>query len=49
LNIVANKLLEKETLFKSDLDEFIGKRTFDHPSIPLNPTTAESTGSEEVA
>ncbi len=49
LNIVANKLLEKETLFKSDLDEFIGQRTFDHPSIPRRSESTDSASSEEVA
>jgi len=48
LNVVANKLLEKEILFKSDVEELIGKRPFEEPVIPINQST-ESSDSEEVA
>jgi AFG3 family protein len=35
LNTIAEALLAKEILFKSDLDELIGKRTFDEEPIPV--------------
>ena len=30
LELLANKLLEKEILFQSDLEEILGKRPFEH-------------------
>ena len=35
LNKIAEALLEKEILFKADLEELIGKRLFDEESIPV--------------
>ncbi len=35
LNKIAKALLEKEILFKADLDELIGKRSFDEETIPV--------------
>lgn len=35
LNAVAKALLEKEILFKSDLEELIGKRSFDEEPLPV--------------
>ena len=35
LNKIAEALLAKEILFKSDLDELIGKRTFDEEPVPV--------------
>lgn len=36
LEKIARALLEKEILFKSDLEELIGKRTFDEESLPVS-------------
>jgi len=38
LNKIAQALLAKEILFKADLDELIGKRTFDEETIPVAVT-----------
>jgi AFG3 family protein len=38
LNKIAKALLEKEILFKADLDELIGKRTFDEETVPVAVT-----------
>ncbi len=35
LNTIAKSLLEKEILFKSDLEELIGKRSFDEEPLPV--------------
>ena len=35
LNKIAEALLAKEILFKSDLDDLIGKRTFDEEPVPV--------------
>ncbi|MCC6570064.1 MAG: AAA family ATPase, partial [Chitinophagales bacterium] len=36
LEKIARALLDKEILFKSDLEELIGKRTFDEESLPVS-------------
>ncbi|HQO32958.1 MAG TPA: AAA family ATPase, partial [Chitinophagales bacterium] len=36
LEKIARALLEKEILFKSDLEELIGKRTFDEEPLPVS-------------
>ncbi|HPW85838.1 MAG TPA: ATP-dependent zinc metalloprotease FtsH [Chitinophagales bacterium] len=36
LEKIARALLEKEILFKSDLEDLIGKRTFDEESLPVS-------------
>ena len=38
LNKIAEALLAKEILFKSDLDDLIGKRTFDEEPVPVANT-----------
>jgi len=45
LELLANKLIEKEILFQSDLEEILGKRPFDNRTTYdefVNGTTAES-------
>jgi cell division protease FtsH len=37
LTILAEKLLEKEVIFKEDLEEIFGKRPFDKPEEPAKP------------
>jgi cell division protease FtsH len=55
LTLLAEKLLEKEVIFKEDLETIFGKRPFDKEELPLiqqddknaSSTTASSASSEE--
>lgn len=46
LDILAKKLLEKEVIFKEDLEEVFGKRTFDKEDIQLIHQTPEEAAAE---
>ena len=47
LEIVAKALLDKEILFKADLEDLIGKRKFDDHSFHLLDTEPNENGSAE--
>ncbi|MBK5283906.1 MAG: peptidase M41, partial [Bacteroidia bacterium] len=42
LDALAKRLLEKEVLFKEDLEEIFGKRPFDEPAIIENTSAPSS-------
>lgn len=44
LKLLAEKLLEKEVLFKDDLVELLGKRPFEKPLSDENPNIADADG-----
>ncbi|HEY0262169.1 MAG TPA: AAA family ATPase, partial [Chitinophagales bacterium] len=48
LKLLAEKLLEKEVLFKDDLVELLGKRPFEKPLPDENPLTADADGAPIV-
>ena len=44
LTLLAEKLLEKEVIFKEDLEEIFGKRPFD-----VEPLTLEETANKNIS
>jgi len=50
VEVLAKELLEKEVLFKDDLERLIGKRPFDKPEVPDNTqaATTESVPTDSV-
>jgi cell division protease FtsH len=49
LEKLANKLLEKEILFQSDLEEILGKRPFDHRTTYDEFVNGPEGGNQEAA
>lgn len=45
---LANALLEKEVIFKEDLEEIFGKRPHEKPELPVDPNSSTITTNTEI-